>query len=577
MEVRSGAAGATVRTLTVVEARDNRLAFRATVECAVQRGDLRAVAVRLRNWEGEDVKLEVENAVPQRQRERRRAANDRTWSLELRPGATKRLRLVLSGTMSLEDAAAGVPMPQISVPDSSEAERVLFVAGLDLVGESADGVSATTLSPATFKDWPAEAPRLLMAGGQAWTVSRDDWSLRLRPRGGTEAGPARVLLADHTLAVADGRHWLHEVVYWVRHSANSELNILLPKPGTVVAVAVDGVDVAPLQPELRRLWLPLPGRAGVRAVRIRWSYDPSAESLEHPLLQTPLLESSISGASVWTVFRPAGFEAIRGGVPAPQPGRARAAAASLCRAEAQLRTSAVLAEGPHEGITTPLAAAQQRFYASCRQAEEALQLTDGDGGEIGPNGESLSDWRDSLLEQNRALAKKNNFEELRAEAERRADSTAASRTVPDESEAAGLAGLGFAKSRGPLPDFGTPCYLTSRDAMLLPALTLRPVADRQIRNALVGSAALLGLLAVAGVIAFLPALRRRLRPFWPETLLLAGLVVWLWTGPTPAVLLFLAAGAAGRILELSAGVSYLFRKRMPAASALAAAAPPGGS
>jgi hypothetical protein len=479
--------------------------------------------------------------------------------------------------MSLEDAAAGVPMPQVSVPDSSEAERLLFVAGLDLVGESADGVSAATLSPATFKDWPAEAPRLLMAGGQAWTVSRDDWSLRLRPRGGTEAGPARVLLADHTLAVADGRHWLHEVVYWVRHSANSELNILLPKPGTVVAVAVDGVDVAPLQPELRRLWLPLPGRAGVRAVRIRWSYDPSAESLEHPLLQTPLVESSISGASVWTVFRPAGFEAIRGGVPAPQPGRARAAAASLCRAVAQLRVSAVVAEGPHEGITTPLAAAQQRFYASCRQAEEALQLTDGDSGEIGPNGESLSDWRDSLLEQNRALAKKNNFEELRAEAERRADSTAAARTVPDESEAAGLAGLGFAKSRGPLPDFGTPCYLTSRDAMLLPALTLRPVADRQTRNALVGSAALLGLLAVAGVIAFLPALRRRLRPFWPETLLMAGLLVWLWTGPTPAVLLFLAAGAAGRILELSAGVSYLFRKRTPAAAALATAAPPAGS
>jgi hypothetical protein len=572
-EVRAGAAGTAVRTMTLVEARDGKLLFHSTTEFAVQRGDLRAVAVRLRNWEGEDVKLEVNGAVPLRQRERRRAANDRTWSLEFRPGTTGKLRLVLAGTLSLEEAAAGVPMPKVTIPGATEAENLVAVVGPDLAGESADGLAATEVSSAALNDWPAQAARLRMAGGQAWRVARDDWSLRLRPRGGAEAGPARIVLADHTLVVADGQHWLHEVIYWVRHGANSDLNIVLPKPGTVVAVAVDGVDVAPLQPEQRRLWLPLPGRAGIRAVRVRWSYDPSGEPLAHPLLQTPIVEASIGGPSIWTIFQPPGFEAVSGNLPAPRPGRARAAAAALYRAVAQLRVSAALAE-VREGVASSLAAAQQRFYASCRQVEEALSLSDGDGGVSGPNGESLADWRAALLEQDRELAKQHHFEDTRAEAERRADSVTASRTIPDEPEPAGLAGLGQARIRGPLPDYGTPCYLTSNDAMMLPALTLRPIAERRTRESLAASAALLGVLIVAGVIALLPGLRLRLRPFWPELLLLIGFLAWVWSGLTPVAVLFLAWWLACRTLEAAALVSHLFRKRSPAATL---AVPPSGT
>jgi hypothetical protein len=237
--------------------------------------------------------------------------------------------------------------------------------------------------------------------------------------------------------------------------------------------------------------------------------------------------------------------------------------------------SAALAEAAREGAT-PLAAAQQRFYAACRQADEALQLAETGDTETGPNGDSLVGWRDSLLEQNRALAKQNNFEDLRAEAERRADTVTAARSPGDESEPAALAGLGPARVRAPVPDYGTPCYLTAHDAMMLPALVLRPLAERHTRNALAGSAALLGLLAVAGTIALLPGVRRRLRPFWPEPLLLIGLLAWLWSGFTPAALFFLAAGVAARALELAAGVRRWFSKRSPAA-ALATATPPAGS
>jgi hypothetical protein len=563
-DVRAGAAGATVRVLTAVEAREGRLSFRSTADFTVPRGDLRSVAVRLRNWEGEDVKLDVDKAVPQGQRERRRAANDRTWTLELRPGITGRLRLTLTGTISLEEAAAGVAMPEITAPGSSSTETLLVVAGAGLSTEGGDGLVATDWSQAAFKDWPADVARWRTSGAQAWRVARDDWSLRIRARSGPETGPVRVVLADHTTAVADGRHWLHEAVYWVRHGANTDLNIVLPKPGTVVAVAVDGIDVAPLQPEQRRLWLPLPGRPGVRAVRVRWRYDPAAESLEHPVLQTPVVEGAVGGPGVWTVYLPAEFEAIYGDAPAPRPGRARAAAAALYRAEGQLRICAALAEAGREGVLTSLAAAQMRFYSLSRQAEEALQLADDTSLETGPEGETLADWHRSLLAENRRMAKDHKFEDTRAEAEHRADvAGAAGRTVPEEMDPGALTGLGPARIRGPMPDNGTPAYLSLSDSIGMPALTLRPREEQRVRQALAASAVLLGLLFVAGTIALSPRLHRRLQPFWPEPLLLVGLVIWYSRGLSPAAALFVLLGAAGRALILGGGIRRLIGRRPP--------------
>jgi hypothetical protein len=567
-EVRAGAGGTAARVLTLAEVRERRLAFRSTVEFSVPRGDLRAATVRLRNWEGEDVKLEVEKAVPLRQRERRRTASDRTWALELRPGVSGRFRLTLLGSVPLEEAAAGVPMPEVTVPGAGATEVLVGVVGPDLSTEVADGLLPVESLAAALKDWPGEADRLRVSGGQLWKVARDDWTLRLRPRGGAESGPVRVLLADHTAAVADGRHWLHEAVYWVRHGANTDLNVLLPKPGTVVAVSVDGVDVAPLQPERRRLWLPLPGRAGVRAVRVRWRYDDQADSLEHPLLETPMVEGAIDGPALWTVFVPAGFEAVSAGASAPRVGPARAAMAALYRAEAQMRVSEALAEPAREGVTAPLASAQQRFYASCRQAEQALQLAGDDIAETGPNGESLARWHRELLDENRRLARDQAFEETRGEAERRSDAAGAvPRSVPEEGEPAVLTGLGPARVRGPLPDAGTPAYFASPESTAAPSLSIRPQQERLWRAALAKSALWLGLLTCAGAVALLPRLKAWLLPFWPEPLLLLGALVWYRSGMTMAAALFLLPGASGRLLTLADGVRSYFRPRRAARTA----------
>ena len=79
---------------------------------------------------------------------------------------------------------------------------------------------------------------------------------------------------------ADGGRWLHEAVYWLRHDANTDLNLTLPADAEVLSVAIDGDETAPLQAEPRRLWLPLTGRPAVCRVRVRWRY--TAEDLARP-------------------------------------------------------------------------------------------------------------------------------------------------------------------------------------------------------------------------------------------------------------------------------------------------------
>jgi hypothetical protein len=576
-EVRAGAAGAAVRLLTLAEVRDGRLAFRSAVEFAAAKGELRSAEVRLRNWEGEDVKLDVQGAVPLRQCERRRAANDRTWALELRPGVTGKVRLILSGSVPLEEAAAGLPMPEVTVPGVAPSEALVAAAGPDLAAEGPDGLSPVGDVAVALKDWPDEAARLRPPPVQVWRVAADEWALRLRPRGGAGAGPVRILLVDHAAAVADGHRWLHEAVYWVRHGANTDLNLLLPKPGVVVAVAVDGVDVAPLQPGPQRLWLPLPGRAGVRAVRVRWRYVEPAEPLARPLLTTPVVEGADGGPGVWTVYLPAGFEAIAGAAPAPLPGPGRAAEASLYRAEAQLRISAAVAAAARDGPVAPLASAQERFYAACRQAARALQLADDPAVRGGPKGESLDGWLRSLLEENRKLAHESGFEEARAEAERRSDAAgAAPRSLPEEADPAAFGGPAPAHVRGPLPDAGTPAYLSSADPMTLPALSIRPEDERRWRELLAETAAWMALVAAALAVAMLPRLQARLRPFWPEPLLLVGLFAWYRTGLTAAAALFLLLGVSGRLLALVDAIRRLLR-RQPSVPAAAANAGVAGS
>ncbi len=179
----------------------------------------------------------------------------------------------------------------------------------------------------------------------------------------------------------------------------------------------------------------------------------------------------------------------------------------------------------------------------------------------------MDDWLRGLSDENRRLAKDRGFEPVRAEAERRADAAgAAPRVDPEEGEPAALAGLGPAAVRGPLPDYGTPAYLGLPEERAAPVLTLRGRYERRTRELLGDSALWLGLLAAATFLAYSPGLAARLRPFWPEPLLLAGALAWYRSGLTAAAALLLLLGAGARLLTLAGGARrFLARRRQLAA------------
>jgi hypothetical protein len=544
--VRSAATSATARVLTVARVVDRQLTFTAMIDYTAPRGDLRDVRVRLRNWEGEDVHLNATGV--EQTRVRQRAAGDRTWVLDLREGV-KTYRLQLSGGMSLDQAAAGVPMPEVIVQGVAQTERWLVLDGPELTGEGAAGLKAVAdLAPT----WPGEAKRL--RGAAAWQVTAADWRLRLHVRERSGETGVRVFLTEQAAAVLDGRRWLHEVVYWLRHEVNTDLNVTFPADAEVVAVSVDGVEVAPLQPDLRRLWLPLPGRAGARRVCLRWRYAES-EPLDRPNLQPPRLEGAADGPVVWNVSLPPGWNADPQASD-PRPATlATFALLELHRAAAQEEISRDLARIGRD-VAGALATAQNRFYVSCREARRALDLA-GDGvSETGPSGQPLADWLGELLARNKELAARHGFEEIRAEAEHNARSGATTPRLPTSEEGfSRLAGLGRgrngAASSTPLPERGTPTFWQT-DGDAVPRLRLVSDVGLRDRDAVIASAQWLVVLSVIGALSFFPGLTARLRLLWPEQLALLGVVGWFLTGTTLAVLFLLTFGGFGRILTLFA-------------------------
>ena len=88
--LRPATASASVRILTVLEVEKQQVKFTTSIDYQIKRGELRTLQVRLRDWEGEDVKIEAEHVL--QQRERRRSPDDRTWTLELRPSFNEPFR-----------------------------------------------------------------------------------------------------------------------------------------------------------------------------------------------------------------------------------------------------------------------------------------------------------------------------------------------------------------------------------------------------------------------------------------------------------------------------------------------------
>jgi hypothetical protein len=555
---------AVARVLTLAEFRDRELHFTATVDYTVSQGDLRFVQLRLRNWGVE--KVEWQAAKVANHRELRRSPADRSLLLDLRPGVTGRYRVTLRGSVSLEEAEAGTLLPNLTVLGVERPEYVVALSGEGLSGEARGSLTRLDHPAKELSNWPDAARQVEGAGSRAWRVQGDEWELSLLPHvRPAQASPLRVFLTDQSSAVVDGRRWLHEARYWLKHEAHSDLNVTFAAPARVVAVAVDGIETTPLQPEPSRLWLPLPGRAGVRCVRLRWSYDKD-EPLEHPNLTPPVLVDALPGPILWTMWTPDGWEPATSKDGARLgTGSTREGTLALFRAEAQLQITRELCQNGRDGANSEsLSAAQRRFARHCLHAQHALDVGASRGGAMGPSGQSLAAWLHQLREDNGELARQKGFDDVRVESERLAS---AGETIEVDVPADEDSGAHFTDpERDPsgsagLPRRGTPISWQAPAGSAPPTLQFVSREEQWTRQSLIASGQLLGVLAVVWLLSFVPMLLSRLRLIWPEQLVLIGALGWHLSGLTWVVVILLFFALCGRLFLLAQGLRALFRKR----------------
>src|SRR5207248_9868267 len=175
--------------------------------------------------------------------------------------------------------------PEVQVVGAVLFEHWLAIAGRDLVAADSHRLESVPDAVAALAPWSREANRVRRAGGSVWRVMGGDWQLRLSPQFQPGANtPVQLIFTERSAHVVDGRHWLLQAIYWLRHEANTDLAVALPDGATLLGVAIDDVEGPPSQPERGRLWLPLPGTAGTRRVRLRWSLAPTHERLGDPNL-----------------------------------------------------------------------------------------------------------------------------------------------------------------------------------------------------------------------------------------------------------------------------------------------------
>jgi hypothetical protein len=543
------------RVYTFVGAADGTLTFTSVVDFASSQGRLRSATVRLRRWDGAEVRLDAPGAA-RPPRERRRGNGERTWEVELGADAGRRCRLTLTGSVPF--AAAGIMVPDVSVPGAGgpppgvwagRQPRWLAAAGPDLTAEGATGLAP--VDPA--KEWAGvefsgEAERLRRLGGPAWKLTDPEWDLRLQPHDAKSGATSiHVYLAEYSAGVVDGRRWLHEATYWLRHEADADLNIAFPAEADVLSAAVDGVETTPLQPDARRLWLPLTGRPAACRVRLRWRYDAAAEPLERPNLAPPILEGASPGPAVWTAVAPPGWvvdPATGGGL---RSGPAQRAALDLERAEAQFQIVAHLA--PRGDVAAgPLVEARRHFQRLLRRATRETEAISVGSEATAVDGRPLVKTLQELQERRDSLAKRHAFEEISADG---------SATNDDD---------WIANAEG------EPLHARTEADDSAPGPRFIPANGGRAQEAWTASGAWLGILIGVALAAIIPGLTARLRPLWPELLAALGAVGWGLAGPTPVVLFLLLAAACGRVFLLGRGVSWLLRRR----PATASASSPGG-
>ena len=223
-------------------------------------------------------------------------------------------------------------------------------------------------------------------------------------------GPIEVFPGRLSAVVASGGHWLHEAVYWLRHEANTDLNLTFPADAEVLSVSIDGAETAPLQAEPRRLWMPLTGRPAVCRVRIQWRY-----ATEDWIGRISTHEFAGSAREQCGVDRvaPPGWEPVVSPEGSLRSGLVQAAALSWRRAEAQFRMSDLLAARSSNDSARRLAETQRRFYVECRWAKLTLETAPAEANSAWPVGRTPLDCLQELLQKNKELAEARRFEAIR--------------------------------------------------------------------------------------------------------------------------------------------------------------------
>jgi hypothetical protein len=545
--VRRAAVGGDSRILTIVEAAGGQLTFTAYIECRPNGGP-RAAEVRLRRWPGE-ARLSAEVAT--RPGEPRRQGDEHSWTIELPPSRDP-VRLTLAGRLPLP--AAGMACPEVSISGSGQATRWL-ATGAGLTAEGAQQL-ATLAGARGSEDLPAagraRAERALAEGGVLFRVGAADWALRLLPRRSPEGTrPVRVALTEYGAAVVDGRRWIHEATLWLFHEANTDVSVVLPQGARVVGTLVDGLAVTPLAVPPEGVTVPLPGAVGAYCVRIRWTFEEGTESLDRPRLQRPRLPNADDGPVAWTVHVPAEYMASfapegRGGMVPSGP-----SALDAARAEAQYRLSAALADEAGSSQAALLALAQLRFYQYCRYAEAGRLLSGSTTAAVNVQGQTLEEWLQSLREKNAVLAHEQNFEELRAKAERdAAEAASRARLAAGTSELPDLEAVGLPIYGDPLPARGTPLRWRTGPDTEASRLQLTPLTEVRTKRAAGASLLLAVLLLTVWALTYFPDVLGWVRAFWPEQVALLACVGWQTYGPALPLLVLIALGVTARLLFL---------------------------
>jgi hypothetical protein len=508
------------RLLTFAEVQDRELNLTATLQCNIRQGELRTLTITLRNWDGGEVTLTAPDI--SRRLDKRLGPGARSWVLDLKPGIQRHYQLSLSGKIPL-GAAPAIFLPDMRVETAGggaiRLDRWVAVAGADLAAEGVTGLSVVpdAINNKDLESWPREANRLRRAGGTVWKVSADDWRLRLRPQIPVpRTGAVQVFQTKYGASVTDQATWLHQATYWLYHEAGADLSFLMPAGATVLGVAVDGVSMPPLQAGEDRLWLPLPGGAGVRRVRICWTFAEGIEPIEAPILAGPRLEGVNESSALWVVAVPPGYQGGRrstaGKKTAEHATPLTAAGLDLAQAEAQLRLLAFLVDRSREsGDNTQglaLVAAQQQVERSCRCADYQLTHSHMPAG-TGPDGQSLATWLQEVRDKDTELTRTPIFARLSAEVKQRGAARSA--------EEADTIALGPPLWRVSPFEQGRPLYWQSSTPTAVPLFRLVPEESVRSRQALTTSTLLAVILLASWILwrAFQGAA-------WPEQLALLG-------------------------------------------------------